>query len=80
MGPDNDLSIREAACQADKFVFAWGNGGTLRNPVTGQPRCGEVMALLADIGPSVMCLGLTNKNQPRHPLYLPADQPAMSWD
>ncbi len=79
VGADNDRWIRDVAREADDFVTAWGNGGSLRNPSTGQPRCGEVVALLADLGLSMISLGFTDQNQPRHPLYLPADALAVRW-
>lgn len=63
VGPENDLYIRQAAERADMLLYAWGNWGCLRG------RNLEVQSLLQEFNSG--CLGLTNKGNPKHPLYLP---------
>ena len=61
VGEENDCAILEAAAEADTFVAAWGNHGRHLD------RDLAVMTLLHDV--SVMCLGVTQKGMPAHPLY-----------
>ena len=61
IGPENDHWLTALASEADTLVAAWGNHGRLLG------RSLEVSAML----PSLMCLGLTRRGEPRHPLYLP---------
>ena len=67
-GPENDRHILEYARKADRVVCAWGNHGVHRD------RGERVLEMLDGDGLSGrMChLGLTGKDQPRHPLYLKA--------
>lgn len=69
VGPDNDAAIAEALSSSEESVVAWGNHGTIPNPRSGVARCQEIVGL---IDSPVSCLGVTKRNQPRHPLYLPA--------
>lgn len=63
VGPENDQNIREVVEQAAMVVAAWGNDGIYRD------RDREVLALLK----APLCLGITNRKAPRHPLYLRGD-------
>jgi hypothetical protein len=67
-GPQNDGHILRYARNADTIVCAWGNHGLHRN------RGERILRMLEDDGLSGrMChLGLTRREQPRHPLYLKA--------
>jgi hypothetical protein len=67
VGPANDRFIVRAARRADRVIAAWGCHGAY------QGRDREVMALLAQTGAPVACLGMTRDGWPRHPLYLPGD-------
>lgn len=63
VGPENDSYIQAAAEWADKIVVAWGTLGKLNG------RYLEVLRLLE--GYDLLCLGYTEENHPRFPLYLP---------
>jgi hypothetical protein len=68
IGAENDSYLLDAALICDTLVYAWGNHGTLEG------RGAAVVELLRhrlkSLGQEPWCLGLTKKNQPRHPLYL----------
>lgn len=70
VGPHNDGFIAESVSRSSAVVAAWGNGGTMTNPLTGMSRCDEVMRLLADLEAQLQCLDVTKLDQPRHPLYV----------
>jgi hypothetical protein len=71
VGPRNDELIAEHCLPGRLVVAAWGARGDLMG------RDAEVTAALAARGVQLHCLGLTHGGKPRHPLYLPADQPLM---
>lgn len=73
VGPDNDDAIAAAVSGADQIIAAWGDHGTMTNPITGVPRFQEVLDLVAARSKWVCCLAKTKHGQPRHPLYMPAD-------
>lgn len=62
IGCECDRYIKIAVETADRIIVAWGNKGILRN------RCQVVLDRL-NID-RLYCLGMTQKNQPRHPLYV----------
>lgn len=61
IGPENDHWLTALASEADTLVAAWGNHGRLLG------RSLEVSAMLPDL----MCLGLTQRGEPKRPLYAP---------
>lgn len=68
-GPENDDTLvrlaRRAAVHSIPIVCAWGaNGGKNNRPIV----------LMQQAGASFACLGRTKDGQPRHPLYVKADQ------
>jgi hypothetical protein len=65
IGSATDQVIADSVERAAVVVAAWGHHGTL----LGRER--EVL----DTIPDVMCVGLTAKGHPRHPLYVSAAQP-----
>jgi len=65
IGSSTDQVIADATRSAAFVVAAWGHHGTL----LGRDR------QILDTIPDLMCLGLTAKGHPRHPLYVPAAQP-----
>lgn len=71
VGEANDEIIVATSRTSDQVITAWGNHGSLDNPVTGAPRSEEVQKLLDGAGVSTLCLGRTKLGEPRHPLYLP---------
>lgn len=69
VGPENDAAIVEAALLGP-VVAAWGVHGALNR------RGREVAALLRrELGKPLLCLGVTVRGEPRHPLYLKASSP-----
>lgn len=60
IGPENDAVIRRVTEHASRVVVAWGNHGSLLG------RGAQVAGLLRD----PLCLSVTKKGQPRHPLYV----------
>lgn len=79
VGPLNDDMIVEAVSSAPDVIAAWGNHGTIVNPVSGVPRCEEVQSLLASEGVEMKCLRVTGGGHPGHPLYLPASSTPMTY-
>ncbi len=63
---ENEEGILEAASVADLVVAAYGVHGS------AEGRADRIVEALTDAGHTVMCLGLTKKGAPRHPLYLQA--------
>ena len=55
----------------EKIVAAWGAGGKF------QARADTVARLFA--GRELWCLGTTQDGHPRHPLYVPGEQPFERW-
>ncbi len=64
VGPENDAFLLKMASEATLIVAAWGNDGGFRN------RSAEVKKLF----PNMMCLGINKTGEPKHPLYVRADQ------
>jgi hypothetical protein len=64
VGLGNDEHVVEAAKETALVVCAWGNRGTHKN------RASVVMGLLRKEGCLTHCLGVTKRDQPKHPLYL----------
>jgi hypothetical protein len=50
-------------------VAGWGTAGGIRG------RQYQMAALLADLGLTMMCLGVTKAGHPRHPLYMAGTTP-----
>ena len=69
IGADNDEHILRSALRSDQLVCAWGNHGEHLD------RGSQVMSMLESHAPGVRMghLGMTMRNQPKHPLYLRAD-------
>ena len=66
VGPLNDAVLKMVARHVSCVVAAWGVHGQLFN------RADTVMKMLDC---ELHCLGTTGKGMPRHPLYVPYDQP-----
>ena len=79
VGPGNDAAVAEAVTTGQHVVAAWGNGGSVVNPLTGTCRCDEVKRLLDRRDVEVHCLRLTKSLQPGHPLYVRSDTVPMMW-
>jgi hypothetical protein len=77
VGPDNDDWIRSAAEQAlgrgGAVCLAWGaEAAKLERPQI-------VLPMLRRIGVKPVCLGVTRRGHPRHPLYLASDTPLVPF-
>lgn len=70
-GPDNAEHLRRAASAADAIVYAWGNS---IDAVRAHPS-----PLPPTFGKEPLCLGITKRQQPRHPLYVAANQPLIPY-
>jgi len=69
VGPANDDVLKVVTAAGAQTIAAWGAHGAL------QGRSVRVGALLD----SPLCLGTTQRGEPRHPLYVPADAPLVAW-
>ena len=75
VGPDNDTVIAHtlAGPTVGPVVAAWGTlGGLLGRDKT-------VRRILSAHCPELLCLGVTRDGHPRHPLYVPAATPAVTF-
>lgn len=69
VGPENDETIRRVTQSAPLVVTAWGAKGRLFG------RSKQVTLMLTN----PMCLGVTKKGEPRHPLYVRRDAELRSF-
>lgn len=69
VGPANDQVLRILTAAGAQTIAAWGGHGRLGG------RSGHVGPLLR----SPMCLGITQRGEPRHPLYVAGDTPLVPW-
>ena len=69
VGPANDEVLRVITKAGAQTIAAWGAHGRLLG------RSGQVGPLL-DLP---MCLGITQRGEPRHPLYVPGDNQLVPW-
>lgn len=68
IGPDNDLHISQEATKAARVILAWGNHGLFLG------RGDQIRRMLKQQGVHILHYGnLTQKGQPKHPLYLRRD-------
>ena len=72
IGGQNDAVIQGAIAHAAQVVVAWGNGGSF----LGRDRT----ILQALVSQPLHCLGITQRGQPRHPLYLPKGRLPEAYD
>jgi len=69
VGPFNNEVLRVITTAGAQTIAAWGGHGRLGG------RSGQVGPLLD----SPMCLGMTQRGEPRHPLYVAGDTPLVPW-
>jgi len=74
VGPSTDRVLREVLADCRSVVACWG-----AIPRPAWPRARQVLRRLDRWGLRVWALGLTRDGHPRHPLYLPRDQPLVRW-
>lgn len=70
IGRENDMYLEYSAKKAQLIIGAWGTLGTFMN------RSLAVKKLIPDL----KCLGVTQNNQPKHPLYLKKETKWMDWN
>ena len=73
VGPDNDDVLAEACRWANQVICAWGNHGEFRG------RGAEVEKLLRRFTSPLFHFGLTKRDHPKHPLYLPYSATPVEW-
>jgi hypothetical protein len=73
IGEANDAHIREALHTAKRIVAAWGAHGKHLD------RAAAVMAMVAEAGKTVECLGITVNGHPMHPVRLAGDTPLRTF-
>lgn len=69
VGPANDEVLRVITAAGEQTIAAWGAHGKL------QGRSAQVGVLLD----SPLCLGTTQRGEPRHPLYVSANASLLAW-
>lgn len=72
VGTGNDDTILEAA-QSDAVVCAWGCHGLMLD------RQAKVLSMLRATGLPLHHLGMNSDGTPKHPLYIPYEQPLTEW-
>jgi hypothetical protein len=77
IGPDNDRHIRriliESRARKGVFVVGWGNHGSFMG------RDQAALKIANELGVVFQCLGVTKSGQPKHPLYIAAEQELVAW-
>ncbi len=73
IGQENHLYLSRLPDCVDQVVVAWGNRGTLMK------RSDIALTTLRGRSP-LYCVGITRRQQPRHPLYVPANAPLQIFD
>lgn len=71
IGHDNDKYIIKAANTND-VCCAWGANAD-------KIRAAEVIRMIQTAGGNPLCLGVTKSGAPKHPLYVKADQPLITF-
>lgn len=72
-GPENDMWLWKLAREYREVICAWG--------VNAKPnRVLAAMRVFEAAGAKLWCLGTTKDGHPRHPLYVPGDQPMVPWE
>jgi hypothetical protein len=73
IGEYNDHYIISSAIGAEFVIAAWGNHGLHMR------RYAQVCEIMQRFACPMYCLGVTGKAQPKHPLYLRAEAPRLSY-
>ena len=73
VGPENDAWLSRLARECGDVICAWG--------AHAKPeRVKAVSLMMRASGARLFCLGTTKSGAPKHPLYIPAAQPAILWE
>jgi hypothetical protein len=70
IGEQNDFYLPYFAQKASLILGAWGTLGTFLNR----------SAAMGKLNLDIKCLGVTQNNQPKHPLYLKKDTQIQNWN
>lgn len=77
IGPENTSLLRMILYACTNVVFAWGS-----TIAPEEHRHSQQVALVVEIFREIrpLCLGVTKRGHPRHPLYIRATQPLVPFD
>jgi hypothetical protein len=75
VGPDNDRCIDEVILACSPVVLGWGNS----IPKACRSRVDDVLKRLKARGVLPVCLGITGKGQPQHPLFVKYETPLIPF-
>lgn len=81
IGPDNDATWSQVVGDTGPLIAAWGSASALQGmaAVPFRTQIARFAKLCRERGVDLMCLGTTKNGQPRHPLYVRADQPLVRF-
>ena len=77
VGPDNTRYVVEALAEADIIVPCWGNRSKV--PQQLRWRFDAMMQRFIKSGKPIKTFGLTQSDDPKHPLMLGYDTPLVDW-
>ena len=77
VGPANRRAQRRAVLRADTVILGWGAAPLAVQEATRFLAC--LGRWQAQTGAPVLCLGTTRSGAPRHPLYVPARTPLVTY-
>ncbi len=73
IGKENDAHLFYWSIRAEKTVCAWGNHGLLKER-------GKIVKDGLSLSAKLYYLEMTKEKQPKHPLYIAANQPLSEWN
>jgi hypothetical protein len=76
-GPENDAHLERIMREAPVVIAAWGPLAKL--PPNLRRRWRTICTIADRAGAKLMCFGVANDGQPRHPLMLAYDTPLIEW-
>jgi hypothetical protein len=78
IGPQNDQFIREALVEIKNrqgtVIVGWGTNGDFLG------RSIKILEIARQASINLLCLGITNAGQPKHPLYVPYLSRPIQWN
>jgi hypothetical protein len=77
VGPLNTEHVENMARRSQLIIAAWGNAFASHKTAGAQVQMVHDVARRARL--RLHCLGVTGQGHPRHPLYLPASAPLLTW-
>ncbi len=79
LGPVNRRAQRRAVARADLVILGWGATRFAEREAPRFLACLERWRAAIKAPPPVLCLGTTRSGAPRHPLYVPARTPLITY-